>query len=274
MLSAFYFPSATSLTPTTTVLPGMVSLTSNPARVSPGGISNAASYTGQMSVGAIIAIFGENLANGTAGAIQIPLPVELQGTSVYVDDQELPLFYTSSGQINAQIPYNLNTNSPHQLIVERDGARTIPQTFTLADEQPAIFTTNAGGYGQGVIFGPGPDGKYDTNTLADSNNPVSIGDYLVIYCSGLGAVTPGVTAGQIPLPYPTDTKVMGQLTVTIGNVPATNITYEGLNAQYVGLYQVNVQVPEGVQTGNEVPVVIAVGNLQSQPGVTVAVKGQ
>lgn len=273
-LSAFYFPNAASLTPATTVLPGMVSLTSNPARVSPGGIYNAASYTGQMSVGAIIAIFGQNLANGTAGAIQIPLPVELQGTTVYIDNQELPLFYTSSGQINAQIPYNLQTNSPHQLIVERDGASTIPQTFTLADEQPAIFTTNAGGYGQGVIFGPGPDGKYDTNTLADSNNPVSIGDYLVIYCSGLGAVTPSVTAGQIPLPYPTNTKVMGQLTVTIGNVPATNITYEGLNAQYVGLYQVNVQVPEGVQAGNEVPVVIAVGNLQSQPGVTVAVKEQ
>jgi uncharacterized protein (TIGR03437 family) len=48
--------------------------------------------------------------------------------------------------------------------------------------------------------------------------------------------------------------------------------YAGLSPDLVGLYQVNVTVPDGVQAGDAVPVTITVGNLQSQPGVTMAVQ--
>jgi uncharacterized protein (TIGR03437 family) len=64
------------------------------------------------------------------------------------------------------------------------------------------------------------------------------------------------------------------LTVTIGNVPAPEISYAGLSPYFVGLYQVNVKVPVGVKAANDVPVVITSGNLQSQPGVTMAVQSQ
>jgi len=260
-LTAAYIPSVSHITPPASELAGFVSLAPSPTRTVE--VASAASYTTQMAVGAIIAIFGDNLADGEQQASQVPLPTELQRTTVLVDNQKVPLFYASSAQINAQIPYNLSTNSPHQLLVVRDDMQSLPQSFTLADAQPAIFTTNAGGYGQGAILGP------DNVTLADSNNPVGVGDVAVIYCAGLGPVTPTVAAGS---PAGVLTHVTAPLTVTIGNIAATNIAYAGLSPNYVGLYQVNVTVPEGVQPGNAVPVVITVGNLQSQPGVTMAVK--
>jgi len=39
-----------------------------------------------------------------------------------------------------------------------------------------------------------------------------------------------------------------------------------------GLMQVNVQVPTGIPTGNGVPVVLRVGNVFSQGGVTISVR--
>jgi len=64
---------------------------------------------------------------------------------------------------------------------------------------------------------------------------------------------------------------MPQVIWRFGNVQATDILYAGLSPDFVGVYQVNVKVPDGVQAGDAVPVTITVGNLQSQPGVTMAV---
>jgi uncharacterized protein (TIGR03437 family) len=46
--------------------------------------------------------------------------------------------------------------------------------------------------------------------------------------------------------------------VTIGNQPAPQPFFVGLAPGYVGLYQVNVIVPQGVQTGSAVPVTIGI----------------
>ena len=101
-----------------------------------------------------------------------------------------------------------------------------------------------------------------------------MGDIAVIYCSGLGPVTPTVTAGDpIPPNVHPQLPLGTNLTVTIGGVAAPDIKYAGLSG-YVGLYQVNVTVPNGVQAGDTVPVFIKLGNLPSQPGVTMAVKAQ
>ena len=46
--------------------------------------------------------------------------------------------------------------------------------------------------------------------------------------------------------------------VTIGGLQA-NVTFSGLAPGYVGLYQVNAQVPAGVAVGTAVPVTISMG---------------
>ena len=58
-------------------------------------------------------------------------------------------------------------------------------------------------------------------------------------------------------------------TVTIGGV-AADVWFSGLTPGTVGLYQVDASVPQGVQPGGAVPVVISIGGVQSNT-VTIAV---
>jgi uncharacterized protein (TIGR03437 family) len=58
--------------------------------------------------------------------------------------------------------------------------------------------------------------------------------------------------------------------VTIGNVPAT-VSFAGLAPGWVGLYQVNVQVPANAPAGNAVPVTLSVGGVAANQ-VTMAVE--
>jgi uncharacterized protein (TIGR03437 family) len=58
-------------------------------------------------------------------------------------------------------------------------------------------------------------------------------------------------------------------TVTIGGVSAA-VNFSGLSPGFVGVYQVDVQVPENVPTGAEVPVELTIGGAASNT-VTIAV---
>ena len=59
---------------------------------------------------------------------------------------------------------------------------------------------------------------------------------------------------------------------TIGGQPAT-VNYCGEAPDLTaGVVQVNAQVPESITPGDAVPVVITIGGVSSQKGVTLAVK--
>ena len=82
---------------------------------------------------------------------------------------------------------------------------------------PGVFTQNMRGSGPGSILGQKVGGTPALNTAA---NPASAGDYLWIYCTGLGTVSPGIAAGAAatyPPLYNTDNTV----TVTVGGIDAS-----------------------------------------------------
>ena len=97
---------------------------------------------------------------------------------------------------------------------------------------------------------------------------VAPGSQVVIYCTGLGAVTnqppTGSSAPMSPLAE-TTTKP----TVVIGGAPA-GVQFSGLAPGLVGTYQVNAVVPSGSATGDAVPVTISIGGFVSNT-VTIAV---
>jgi len=139
----------------------------------------------------------------------------------------------------------------------------VPQSLVVAAAQPGIFTVNQQGTGQGAIM------KSDQVTLAQPGTPASIGETVVIYCTGLGAVTPAVKEGAPAPALPLSTTV-NPVTVTIGGV-AAHVAYNGLTPGYAGLYQVNAVVPAGITTGDAVPVVLSVAG-QTSPPATIAVR--
>jgi uncharacterized protein (TIGR03437 family) len=224
-------------------------------------ISNSASYTAAFAAGDIISVFGSQLAPATAGALSVPLPTSLAGTSVTIDDIPAPLYYVSAGQLNIQIPYGIPANTTVQLRVNNNGESAF-DSFAVSAAEPAIFTTNSGGTGQGAILNT-------SYQLVDASNPASPGNtYIQIYCIGLGAVSNQPASGAAS-PSGTLAYTSGDTTVKIGNVSA-NVSFSGLAPGYVGLYQVNALVPASVTAGGAVPVVVSIGGVSSNTA-TIAV---
>jgi len=137
---------------------------------------------------------------------------------------------------------------------------------TVGSAQPAVFSQNQSGTGPGVIVVVKPDGtQFETAPTA----PASSGDALVIYCTGLGSVSPPVPAGaaaSLTQLSSTDDPV----TVTVGGQPA-KVLFAGLAPGFAGLYQVNVTVPAGIAASPSAPVVLTVDGQSSVP-VTVAIQ--
>ena len=76
-------------------------------------------------------------------------------------------------------------------------------------------------------------------------------------------------AGEAAPSSPLSTTV-NQVSVSIGGVDAQAL-FSGLAPNFTGLYPINAVVPEGVQPGNDVPVILDVAG-QSSPPVTMAVQ--
>jgi uncharacterized protein (TIGR03437 family) len=140
---------------------------------------------------------------------------------------------------------------------------------TVVNAQPAIFTTNEKGSGQAAVL------IANTATIAGpagtNQQPVPQGGYIEIYCTGLGAVsnTPGDGAPAPGAPNYARTLSMPQVTIGGLNAP---VIFSGLAPGFVGLYQVDAQVPATVTPGSAVPIVIALDDAQSPAGVTIAVQ--
>jgi uncharacterized protein (TIGR03437 family) len=178
----------------------------------------------------------------------------------------MPLYFVSNQQIDAVVPYDIAPNSVQQLIVQNGTAVSQPETVMVSAAQPGVFSQNSSGTGPGSILGQKAGGIPTLNTAV---NPASVGDALLIFCTGLGTVSPPVPAGAAAststLSY-TDNPV----TVTVGGKDA-QVLFAGLAPGWVALYQVNVLVPPGVTAGPSVPVVVTAAGAASAP-VTVAIQ--
>lgn len=217
------------------------------------GVVNAASYTAPVAPGSIALAFGDFLLSSPLGATQSPLPTDISGASLqFGDGTRAPLFFVSGGQMNFQVPWELSGQSV-TLAVTVDGQTGAAQTIPLAPLAPAIFTVDGQGSGPGAIL----DASYQ---LVNSSNPATAGSTILIFCTGLGQVTNQPPTGS-PAPL-SPLSWSGTPTVTIGGVPA-NVSFSGLAPGYVGLYQVNAQVPAGLAANDAVPVVLQMGGTTS-----------
>jgi len=184
---------------------------------------------------------------------------------MFIAGVQAPLLFSSDGQVNALIPYGIQVNAGQQMVISRGDSLSVPQALTMAAASPGIFTTDGSGKGQGDIFVAHSD---FTQTLADAQHPATAGDFIVIYCSGLGEVAPLVPTGS-PAPLDHLTSTVNPVTVTIGGVNAP-VQFAGLTPGFAGLYQVNAMVPQGVAPGASVIISIAEMGQFSSP-VTMAV---
>jgi uncharacterized protein (TIGR03437 family) len=184
-------------------------------------VVNGASYVNGVAAGAIETIFGVNLAGGqppqSASAWFTP-----SNAQVLLNGSALPLLYVSDTQINFYVPQDAPQGTATLSVATPSGAQATA-TVNVTPVQPGIFSGEVLHAGTGV------------SALA---SPVHAGDYIEIYCTGLG---PTRTVGSF------EQTVLTPI-VFIGATPVQPV-YSGLALGYVGLYQVNVQVPAGLAPG-------------------------
>jgi uncharacterized protein (TIGR03437 family) len=202
------------------------------------GVVSAAADSGRPVVaGSLISIYGGQLATETATASTIPLPTTLGGTTVIVDGRPAPLYFVSPGQINLQLPSQTNIGSA-RAVVTANGIAGPEAMFAVTEATPAVFTL--------------PDGRaiaqnYPDYSLNSPETPIAPGGTIIVYLTGAGAVN---------LPW----------AATIGGKDA-GLLFLGSVPGMVGLYQANLTVPDGLETGSS-PLVITVSGV---PSTTTAV---
>ena len=235
--------------------------------IASGGVVNAADYTSSISPGVIMAVFGTNLAPDLEQSGGPPLPATLNGVSVEVVDGthvlQAPLFFISTGQINAQFPFEVTSSTVAVRVRNAQGVSN-SQTVTVTPRAPCLFTKSQDGKGEPLVL-------HANFTLVSNSAPAKPGETLVLYLSGLGAVSPAVASGKAagdgsaaaPLNLVTD-----DVTVMVDGTPA-KVDYKGLAPYWVGLYQVNFDVPSDTVPGN-VELTIQAGGHSSADGVAFA----
>jgi len=239
------------------------------------GVTSAASFlAGAVSPGDIVTIWGSSLGPAAPGVTAqldsagTGLTTSLGGTEALFDGAAAALTYSSAGQVNAIVPYEVAGKTTTQLTVSYQGATSAPATLNVEATTPAVFSLDFTGQGNGAILN-------QDNSLNGKDEPAARGSVVQIFLTGGGVTNPASTDGWIT------TQIGGQwpmlaaqpVTVTIGGVPVTQINYAGgAPGAVAGLTQINVVVPESVTPGDAVPLEIQVGAAQSQSGITIAVQ--
>jgi uncharacterized protein (TIGR03437 family) len=244
-----------------------------------GGVVNGASFAkGQaVSPGGLVSIFGTGLVSKLASADTIPLSNSLGGVTVtFADLPPAPLLAVIPGgpggddQINAQIPWEIGTGTGIvNVMVTTPNGTSAPVAVSFAPSMPGIFMSVQGGksYASAVNL---TDNTFVWPTgLAPGSHPATAGDIVVIYASGLGAVDHQPIDGGIPSQL---ARTIVTPTVLFGGVPSTDVVFSGLSPQFVGVNQINVQVPAGVTPGSAVPLQIRVNGFTSTNQTVIAIQ--
>ena len=240
------------------------SATGAPA-INSGGVVNTADYTANFAPGGMISIFGTNLARSLQVAGPPPLPTALNGASVEAiigqNTVPLPIFFVSPGQVNAQLPFDAPLDFI-QIRVRTAAGVSDAETISISRSSPRLFTVPSGGTGQAALL-------HSNFQLVSRESPGTPGEWLIVYLTGLGEVSPAIAAGRPggdgagngPL-----NKATATVTVTVGG-RAAEVYFAGLAPGYAGLYQINFKVPDDALQGIPEVVVEASGS-SSQRAVT------
>jgi uncharacterized protein (TIGR03437 family) len=157
-------------------------------------------------------------------------------------------------QVNFQVPFEIRGRTAAEVIVTRDGASSAAASVSVADLQPGVFS--------GVVV------HNADFTLATPAQPLVAGEYAFVYAAGLGSVSNQPATGAAS-PSSPPAATLEPVRVSIAGVPCL-VTFAGLAPTFVGVYQVNFQVPANLPGGSQdLTVTIATA---TSPAIRVSVR--
>jgi uncharacterized protein (TIGR03437 family) len=203
---------------------------------------SAANYTGVLAPEAIAAGFGANLATQTVIASSVPLPTNLAGTTVRVNNQLAPLFFVSFNQVNFLIPAGTTAGTATVTVTSGNGAVS-NGTVQISASAPAVFSLDSTGTGLPAAYylRSKPNGQQIQEPI---NQPLNFGPaedrvFLILFLSGLRAG--------------------GVVRVHVGGVELTP-DFVGIAPGFTGLDQINVELNRSLAGRGRVPAFVTVNN--------------
>jgi uncharacterized protein (TIGR03437 family) len=249
-------------------------------QIADGGVLDAASLNAPAGfvAGSYLTIFGSGLSENFEKVNTPYLPLSLAGVSVSFDVPATgisvpgPLYFVSGGQMTVQIPWELagSGSAEMKVTLSNSASRNVRSddsklstnhtqivTVPIAAYSPAFFEILETSSGE--MLAAASD---EHDNVITSMNPAQRGQPIQFFVNGLGAVSgsqppSGMLTPASPLAF---TAIAP--TVTIGGQQAT-VLFSGLAPLTVGLYQVNVTVPQGASSGLQ-NAVISIGGATSK----------
>lgn len=228
------------------------------------GIVNAATNRpGKLAPNAIATIYGKDLAKITASAGPreilsgtLPYTYDQSCVTILVDGVFAPLLFVSPNQVNFLVPAKL-----------RPGQRTIslicdtragPKlTIELADAAPGVFQS-----GPTALIATHANGELCTPLI-----PASAGEIIILYAAGLGQTIPAITTTGQFAQQAAQMEQLATFQVLVNRtpLPAQSILYAGVTPGFAGLYQINLRLPDIIESPLEVQ--LRAGSELSPPGL-------
>lgn len=229
-------------------------------------IANAASYSARIAPGMLFVAFttaaGPKELVGAALTPSGLYDTVRSETRFLFDGVAAPLIYVREDQSSGIVPYAVAGKASVQVVVEYKGQRSAPITLPVSPAAPGLFSVNQAGSGPGAIY------NQDGTPNAPAN-PAAKGSIVVLYGTGEGQTSPAGVDGKIAsaeFPRPNQTVV-----ATVAGRDASILYAGAIPGQVAGLFQVNIQLPQDLASGNQ-PVLLTVGGIASQANLTVAVQ--
>jgi uncharacterized protein (TIGR03437 family) len=206
-----------------------LSLASQSVSFTADSVVNGATFTPGIAPGGVVSIFGTGLSGMD------------KSTTVDMDGIAMRVLFATPFQINAEIPLMMAPGVHILRIQSMYGS--LQQTVTVSAVAPGIF-----------LIGNPPVGAITNQNfnLVGPSNPLPRGQALVIFATGLGAVT---QSGQL-------SRTNAPVTVSL-NGTELPVSFAGLAPGFIGLYQVNVTIPAGTPPGLGISLMLNVGGQQS-----------
>ncbi|HEY6345589.1 MAG TPA: hypothetical protein VIY49_29165 [Bryobacteraceae bacterium] len=275
-------------------------------------VANNASFAnpGTIAPGSIASVF----ANGLGSATQLETggvfpATTAEGFQITFNGIPAPIFHLippvaptaaspegSPGQIDLEVPNSLPTSGTVNVQLTTSTTNYANYTLNMVPASPGLYRFTDPKNGNQYVITQFANSAWvvlptaatadiglpactaNTSASVECGEPANIGDYLVIYLTGLGLATVNGAPGGATLPLGQNPPASGSPlyetptmpTVTIGGINATPL-FSGLVPGYAGEYQIDVQVPAGVASGDSVPVAVTMmgqsdtANISIQP---------
>jgi uncharacterized protein (TIGR03437 family) len=203
------------------------------------GTVDGARFASTVAPDSIAATFGPNLASTTLSATTTPLPTSLDGSSTFINGTLSGLFFVSPNQVNFNVPGSVVPGTATVAVVAKDGKVSLG-TVNVSQSIAAIFTAKSDGTGAPAARAStdGTNFNIAVGNVNGTPNPLDAGSFVMLFVTGVRF------ASALP-------------SLNIGGTTVTP-SFSGPQGTFIGLDQVNFQIPASLAGKGDVDLTMTV----------------